>query len=255
MRRTVNFTGRKKVPKSRVKVKLSPNSDQIMEFKAEVDLATLDLPPQGRVYLEAYYKSSVMRFDLGEVNALNTPYGGHLDDIQSDIVFFRLKVVDESLSVGRILGLAEGISPGKDDEKHSILHVSFTDLGDRIWALDLTGPMPVLEVNNQLGEGISMREIVRSDPIFRSLVLPVVMREVLTEILIVRKVREINVDEWEGQWLRLASSLPGVESLSGLDKDPPSEEAFAEWIESAVDRFCRQHGFKQQYEAAMGDAK
>ena len=209
----------------------------------------MDLPGDARVFLEAYYRSSVMRFDMGEVASLNSPLSSRLEEIQSEIVFFRVKIVDLSDGVGRILAIADSISPGTDVPRASLLPVAYRDLGERIWRLELDSPAPVLEVNNQIRSDVAIREIVRREPAFLSLVLPSVLREILTHILIIQEHLDTEGESWQSQWLHLASSYPAVNALSSLPPDPRRNVIeYIDWIEDAVNAFSKHHRIKPKFE-------
>ncbi|MFV2045278.1 MAG: hypothetical protein ACC700_18850 [Anaerolineales bacterium] len=249
MKRRLNFTGRKRIPRNMIDCFVSTNSGGGSEFKVDVDLSGLNLPGNAQVFIEAYYRSSVMRYDLGKVDSLQTPFTSRLDEIQSDIIFFRVKVVDQADGVGRILAIADGISPGTDAPRSSLLPVTKQDLRDRIWRLSFDGPSPVLEVNNQYRSNIAIDEIVRTEPAFLTLVLPAVLREVLTQILVINEYDELDGDDWQSQWLQFASSFPAVEPLGNLPGDPRKNLGeYVDWIEEAVNSFCRHHGVKREFE-------
>ena len=80
-------------------------------------------------------------------------------------------------------------------------------MGEEVWRVDFGdgGDSPVLLLNSTV-TGIS--EIVRTDTPFRSLVMPAVLRDILTQALIDQRA-EPEDDEnssWNG-WFKLAESL------------------------------------------------
>lgn len=254
MRRTINFTGRKRIPKKLANLFVTSGDNGAIEFKAELDLAEQELPQKAKVYLEAYYRSSVMRFDLGTISNIKSPFTGKLDDIQSETVFFRIKVVDESEALGKILAIADSISPGSDLQKASLLPVSYPDLGDRIWRLNLDGPNPVLEVNRNYQSTVPIGEMVRKDPAFLTLVLPTILREILSHIFFMDEITETEGNTWQNQWLLFSSSFPGVNSLSGLPPQPRKNiDEYKDWIEDVVDSFGRYHQIKRKFETWVGE--
>lgn len=254
MRRTLNFTGRKRIPKKLADLFVTSGDNGTIEFKAELDISDQDLPLDAKVYLEAYYRSSVMRFDLGTISEIKSPFTGKLDDIQSETVFFRVKVVDESKTLGKILAIADSISPGSDLQKVSLLPVSYPDLGDRIWRLNLEGPDPVLEVNRNYRTTVPIGELVRKDPAFLTMVLPAILREILNHILFMDEITETDGNTWQNQWLVFASSFPGVNSLTGLPPEPRKNiDEYKAWIEDVVDSFSRYHQVKRQFETWVGE--
>src|SRR6266581_4358225 len=248
MIRTFNYTGRTRIDRKRITVELV-GSDEDREFNASIDLGDLNLPGAADVYLEAYYHSSYMRFPFGKVNQLKPPPDRRLVDVdRGDVVFFRLKVVDPSSEHGRILGESSDIAPQGTDLRNaariSLLHVDYKDLGQEIWRLEFA-PRPVLEVNScipGLGEGI--REILRSDVKFRSVVFPAVLRQVLQRILIIERHDpwEQEEDEWSSQWLRFARKIHPVDPPGPDVDDHGVQEDQIQWIEDAVKAFCSHYG-------------
>ena len=57
--------------------------------------------------------------------------------------------------------------------------------------------------------------------------------------------------DWRSLWLKYAMLLPGI-------GDPPTEEDEQDdWIDDAVDVFCRQHRMRQRFESfwAVGEER
>lgn len=250
MRRTLNFTGRQLIPEETLRFETGEDASQ--DFDLELDFSDMGLPASAQIYVEAYYRTDLMRFNWGTVGTTDPSSDRTLEEF-ADVraVRFRVKVVDADSDLGRILARREGIRPGAEqadgaegedgerEKKDSLLPVAFVDLGDELWRLSLN-PAPTLELNNQ-DEGVE-REF-RYNPQFRSLVLPQVLRDVLTHILVVDPLPLDEIRQaggWESKWLRFAEGHHG---------DAPPEDADGEiqerrrWIDAAVARFSGEHGF------------
>jgi hypothetical protein len=253
MIRRLNYTGRKKIPRSRITVRLIALDEGPYAFTAEFDLSGFNFPNDADVFIEAYNIGSYMRFPFGTVGQRRDPTDTRLVDISSrPLPKFRLKVVDQRKRHGLLLGVADKLIPLRPQEdmanKQSLLPVDFCDLGDRVWKLDLSD-WPVLELNNRI-DGIG--EAARSGESFLGLVYPEILRQILNEIVIVQDETDPGFDdsEWTSLWLRYVCSLPSV-------SEPPSgasEEARArriEWIEDAVAAFCRSRQARQRFAAAI----
>lgn len=254
MRRKLNYTDRKKIPKKNCIFSLYSGNNGDLEFKSDLDISNIGFPDDSSVYIEAYYRSSVMRFHLGNVGNFKNPFTSRLGDIQSEVVFFRVKVVDKSDSIGKIIGLVDHISPESDIQKFSLLPVSYRDLGDRIWRLDLDSPAPILEVNNNFRSTIAIGEVVRKDPAFLTLVIPAVLREILSHILFIDEHLELDDESWQSQWLKFSSSFPGVNKLEDLPGNPKQNiSEYRDWIEDVVDSFGDYHHIRQEFEKWVGD--
>jgi len=251
MIRKLNFTGRKKIPRSRVPVTLFNVDKHPLSFDVQFELSDLNLSPEALIFVEAYKRTSYMRFSFGTIGKFTIPSNRSLVDIEPGVIpLFRVKVVDETSQQGRIIALADKILPkGIDEgtrEKISLLHVEFSeDLGGQIWKLDLSGGWPVIQVNNQID---LIKEIARSDMAFIALVYPEVVRKILNHIIESDEIDpELDEDDWPGMWLNFVGSMPGVGSPpSGRDASIKNDQM--EWIESAVQAFSNKWHLLDQYQ-------
>ncbi|KAF0179407.1 MAG: Uncharacterized protein FD164_2043 [Nitrospirae bacterium] len=246
MIRKFNYTGRRKLPRANLSFQIHSEEDGVSSFWASLSLRGLQLPPDAEVFVEAYRGASSMRFSFGTVGNLGAPESTVLDQIQpGGIPLFRVKIVRD----GRLIAAADRIVPhtAADDPKDRLclLPVEFIDMGDIVWHLDLSEDHPVLQVNACI-EGI--RETVRTDSSFFSLVYPEIVRQVLRHILLAENYgdEECDPDDWQANWLRFAESLPGVSR-------PPSRTFSATrqdrefWIEDAVQAFCRKWRVRERF--------
>lgn len=258
MIRRINFTGRKKLPRSHASIMLYTNPDGPSEFTAALDFNGADLPADARVYVEAYYRAAFQRFDFGTVASAGQ-YADQrwtLDQLQSQIAFFRVKIVDERADIGRIIGIIERIKPRSSDNRHlaetSLLWVNFVDLGDQIWRLYLSedDDMPVLEVNRELQTDSSVSEFVRSHPLFFGLVYPAAVREILAYVLRADAYPVGDEDDWRAQWLRLGAAWSGA-PVTERDFREWDEADKADWINGVVDAFCQRFSVRANVEAYL----
>jgi hypothetical protein len=241
MIRKLNFTGRKKIPLNRTLVTLSNTEKYPLSFDIQIDFSDFILPKEALVYVEAYKRTSYMRFDYGTVGNLNIPPNRDLTNIEAGTTpLFRVKVVDKSAQQGKIIAMADKIHPkgieNTNRDNINLLYVEFSEeLGDQVWKLDLTGDWPALQVNNQMS---SIKEIAKSDEAFTALVYPEIVRQILNEIVESDQLDpEIDEDEWYSLWINFVSSLPGVGSPpTGRDANIKNDQK--DWIESAVRGFC-----------------
>ena len=240
MKRRFNYTGRKRIPRDAVQIALKEQRNGPPAFDATVDLKDMDLPDGARVFIEAYYRASYMRFDFGTVGKIRSGTDRTLEDIDYREHFqFRIKVVDQTGEHGKLLAEADQIKPmpsGGSAERDGILAVAFEDLGDQAWSLDLTDTsVPTLIVNREIGS----KEYIRSNETFFALVFPAVVREILTQILIIDAKAQFEPDadseDWQERWLSFVSNLAGVDPLPPPDADPLTK---IQWIDDAVRAFC-----------------
>ena len=236
MIRKLNYTGRKKIKRSRVHIEIVQDENGSRDFNLRCHLDDLALPANAHVYVEAYHRAGYRRFDYGTIGNPKRPSDRRLDVIpRSATPLFRIKVVDRTGALGRILASLDKIRPEGVNSapagSRSLLFVEYEDLGNKIWQLDLDGDWPVLKLNRN-AEEIGL--VAGSDPKFLSLVYPEVLRQILKRIIIEDQHTDPDCDDdWPSLWLRLACNLPGLTMPSPY---PKSEQQV--WIDSAVEAFC-----------------
>ena len=241
-----NYTGRKKIHRSKVGIALWRNRNGRRVFDVRLQLENLDLPPNARVFVEAYHRTAYRRYDLGTVKDLNLGVDLSLAGIsKSAIPIFRIKVVDQTTVHGRILASVDKIRPNIDDHpsagSRSLLFVEYDDLGSAIWQMDFNGDWPVLRLNH------TMNGIGRSDTLnnrFLSLIVPEALRQILHRIIVEDEHTDPDCDDdWPSLWLKLASTLPGMSAPNRLSK--ADRQA---WIEKAVAAFCADAGLLEKFQ-------
>src|SRR5205085_11906457 len=115
-----------------VRVSLRRDGDGVLVFDPRLSLDRLDVLPSARVFIEAYYRSSFMRFDCGTVASFAPPEDRRLTDIDAtSLVRFRVKIVDDERGDHRVVAVADDIvvSEGKPDAggRTPLLPVEFSD--------------------------------------------------------------------------------------------------------------------------------
>ncbi len=236
MIRKYNYTGRKKIPVSLTEFNLL-NLDGQPYFNANLKIANLGFPNHAKIYVEAYFNTSSLRFDYGTIEDIRQPLKTFIDELpNASEVKFRVKIVDESEDHGKILGKADRIKPLNkldDGNRESILPVQFDNLQNQVWKVvfdeyGISGP--VLVFNHEANvPGIS--EKIKKNFYFIALIYPIAIRIILDKI----KLNEVDEDDWSGKWIHFA------ESILGVINTPKSEEpasAKEEWIDQVIESFC-----------------
>ncbi len=189
MIRRFNYTNRLRIHRKDVRITVRNESGQLA-FDADLSaLSSYGLPPESRVFVEAYRQASWMRFCFGQAGAITPPTDRLLTQFDSpDGIRFRVKVTREG-GDHTLLAEADAISlagPHQSDGAQTpLLSVKPEGLGDEIYRLDFSGQdgRPLLLINSEAG---NYAEIGRA-PAFVSLVYPAILREILIRALLVDK--------------------------------------------------------------------
>jgi hypothetical protein len=250
MIRRLNYTGRRKIPRENLHITLFRNNG-VDEFDAAIRLAGLELPASARVFVEAYHKSDWMRFDYGTLASPSIPTDRRLTAFYEGArILFRVKVVASGEESGKIIAEADRLtplSPTDAREREPLLPVRLVgNLGDQVWRVTWSGG-PLLELNKNEPE---CKHLLTADSRFKWLVLPEVLRSILTRVL------NESMDEEEdpgesgpgNRWLAFAASVHP-------EPPPPSEARDAEiiekWTDEVVTAFCRRHRAFDHWRASI----
>ena len=231
--RHINFTGRQRISTSDVTIELHNEAIPPVFKVPHFSLQSYGLPAEALVCIEAYHRTDYMRFELGTVADITVPESFVLTKFGSpDGIRFRVKVTSVTdPTAGQLLAEGSGISPvWLDDVPESLLPVEPTDLGQEVFRLYFQGG-PVLQINENI---VHWKEVVRSD-YFRSLVYPIVLRSLLTQLLREGIPDSDDNDDWRFPWLRFAQDLPDVAALP----DPNDDYEIDQWVNGVVSSFSR----------------
>ncbi len=254
MIRRFNYTGRKKIPRAQISITLYEAEGKKLAFDASVDFKGIILPQDGNIFIEAYRRAYLKRYECGSVRDPRFPKNEILEGLDSDsLVRFRLKVVDKK---GRIVAIADKISPHRLDKEEPanrlcLLHVDFLDLGQLIWRLDLDGDWPILLLNKNVE---NIREIARSDLTFLALVYPEIVRQILYKTVVDEDHTDPETDgeeDWMSAWLRFALSLVGRKQLPPSGESEPVIQEKLKWIDEVVDAFCSNHQTLEKFSKSL----
>ena len=248
MIRKFNYTERRRIPKANAVIRLVTSGTETT-FDAELTLTGFGLPPEARVYVEAYFKGTVMRFDFDCAEELQPPPDRRLHRFpQPELAYFRVKIVDESERKGLLLASCDRLMPfvakGGQTNRQTIFRVQAVRMENEVWRLRFDDEGPVLELN----DGIAcIKETARNDAAFAALVYPALVRQVFSHVLLEEKHDDPDTgDDWRGLWLRFGKDL--------AKERPPrhdDEEAVSEWIDKVITRFSSRHKFLINYRKAL----
>lgn len=226
----INSTGRRRILREHVKIRLIDGAgSQPPTFTADIQLpADLKLDAAAKVYVEPYVKSSSMRFDFGTVGQITPPTACVLSEIDAGAtILFRVKVVDESAEVGRILAAANGIRPEDDsdgDDRRPLLPVRSTNLGEEIWQLQIDKDSgPTLVVNSLIPDLI---EALKRDAILQGVIYPEVVRRMVHALFMEASDHDED-DDWVADWRTWVESQLGREIAAEEVDDSDAIESLA----------------------------
>jgi hypothetical protein len=243
VQRRFNSTGRRRIPRNKIDISLErvPDLNVIPTVRASLNLEGLELPRDSMVAIEAYYRTSSMRFGCGTVNNLQIPERMVLSEIdKGGAVRFRVLVIAPD-NTGRILAAADGLrpsTPGDDADRQALLPVRERDIGNELWKIEVdyrTGP--VLVVNNRVS-GLAAQ--IRTVPLLQGLVFPHAFRAILRDLN--PPGESADDDLWGDNWRRFLSDL----GVATEPEDPDDADAVEEWIETAVKAFADLKEFAQR---------
>lgn len=236
MKRTFNYTGRHRIPLEHISIRVQRDESGERMFDADLRISSLPLPPDGKVYVDAYFERAFRRFEFGTVAAIRPPQDRILAEIDyGRRIQFRVKVVDAS---GKLLAHADGIRPSDPDDadagRDPLLPVDpREDMGQEVWRVRFAPEGPLLEVNAALNDVMGL---FRNNRVIGALVYPQVLRAVLIRILLSDE--ESDVDSgWEKRWLDFGAFVSGT-PIPDLNQSTRNRDEVENWIGAAVSAFA-----------------
>jgi hypothetical protein len=244
MKRSFNYTGRKRIALSDAVVAIS-GTGRNATFDVTLNLGKYKFPVHSKVFVEAYRQMDWMRFDFGLAGGVQAPIDRRLDRFDSvDGVLFRVRVVSpDGTPSGKLVAEADRISarlPGTKTARRNLLPLVPASLEGELFRLDLTSEsQPILLVERELGGDW---QSAAASPLFESLVYPQVLRGVLTELMKDGwSEGDWDPGTWQADWARLVRSLPG------FTEPPVDETELGNWIDTVVEAFCRTHRMCERF--------
>lgn len=238
MKRTFNYTGRKKILRKHVSI-LVQKKHGTWSFDADLKLASYHFPHNAEIWVEAHRQNLWMQWAWGTISALRPPIDRKLTEFDvPDGVLFRVRVVQPPGSEHhKLLGEADALpfaKAGEKNDKRRHLIVPIPDaLDQQLWKIDFNAEPPSLLVNRDAKP--TWKDMARS-PQFISLVYPEVLRQILRRIVVDDKWSDEDEDTaWKADWMKFARNLGGLPPLP----QPDFEQEREQWVEEAVSSFCR----------------
>lgn len=242
-----NYTGRQSIESHTVHVTLVEQGERHW-FTAKIDFEEYKFPTSARVFIEAYVKNHLLRFDFGTVGAFAAPENTSLDEFGDDVasILYRVKVVaaDARRTIlampSRGVGVrAENAEGGASD---CILPVGrLPDGSEQVWAMDYELDYPRLCINRKIERSVTQ------DDMFVALVYPAALRNVLEYTFL------LHVDgkdcKWADDWKQFAAEnleTPFPQLSGAAAYDEADREAVRDWIEDVVEAFVADAGLVEK---------
>lgn len=251
MKRTFNFTGRKKILRSDVSITLRQQGN-VWLFDADLRLADYGFYANAEVWIEAHRQNLWMQWAWGTVSVFRKPDDRILSEFDvPNGVLFRVRVVRPSgQEHHKLLGEADGLTFVKageaDDKRRHLLEPVPEFLGQQLWKLDFEFDPPRLLVNKDAKPG--WREVARSE-YFTALVYPEVFRQLLTRALFGESPWAEDDEEngWQSDWVKFAKMTGGLGEVPA----PDFKEERESWIEEAVNMFSNRMEYRSVWDRAI----
>jgi hypothetical protein len=245
-KRRINSTGRKKISQDKIDLRiLSVAPGEPLKAKIGIDLESLDVPASAAVSVEAYHRSTAMRFDCGTVGAKKIPEILCLNELdQAGGVLFRIKIVDREDKPGKILASADRVRPSIEGEelgRKSIFPVEYRDLGQEVWRVDINDDAgPSLLLNSKIP---TLMHRIHENPLIAGALLPAAFRIVLLHIADNPSEDDEDGAGWKADWRRFWSEGLGVEDDP---EDLEDDDARDLWVDDVVRRYCETKAFVEK---------
>lgn len=251
----INYTGRRKICRDDARIRLRGAGNE-MFFDAALQIDKYKIPePNAKVWVEAYHRTTLMRFDFGRAGLVTPPSDRRLALFPDPgVVLFRVKVTSEGVEAGKLLAEADGIKPRRpdetDDQRTPLLPVRQGIIGEELWRVDYTGEgeSPELIINNNVEDWKALAR----DPRFYPIVAPSALRMIMIQLALVDRAAHIEDDEhWQSKWWRFVTTLPGSDSAFIIESTTNADD-IVDWINDTVNAFAKQSNSLQTFLRATG---
>lgn len=241
MKRTFNYTERKKILREDVQLAIIRPND-LPEVKVlQLNLSRFPILVSSQIWFEIETgRVGLVRHSLGTVGNidLNSTYGINERDLGN--IRFRIKIVsNEPGNVGKLLAEIDRLKPETDGNVRSLLEVKPSDdLEQRIWKLEISESGPELLINTGLGD---WREVGESN-IFQSLVFPQAVYEIYKWVGKYSEYPEGSIEEqWKNLFMTTGHDISQLRTPEDFSSDDDFDEYLAARAHEVAQAFARNH--------------
>jgi len=251
MLKRINYTDRRRIPRSQIAIKVDPIDPASFTIDLPGDLVAVPGSEVAYVDITSAGSSDVLRHEIPwSIQGLaRGPFA--LGKIPWKKAIFDVKIVEKSgTAPGRILRRAShirAVGTGSDTNEgasHQLLATIREPLGERVWMLRFGEPVTLV-----INEALAMTEDqFVANPAFASLVFPEICRQALEWAIVAEGISPADVTSDDTSaaalWGEFARQLtPGtqcpVPPVGGWTAH--NRDELDDWIAEVVASLCRQH--------------
>lgn len=244
MKRTINFTGKKKLPRKYVDLDVTEEGGEIKVFYS-IDTTKIDDLVDLGLVIQADYRGELDRYEIddlcgqeedGSLDGIYYLEDLYLESDQSGSLQFNIYFVNGNT----IRRYCEKISVSRSSERETILPVITGDTGRQFWEIDYNDYQegPVLVLNKKI-DSVSSTNIKNEarTPEFIFKTYPAIIRQVLERMVFQLEVssKESASSDWVKNWFRFAEIHS--EETPDLDPDTRDDDKISDWIEEVSRNF------------------
>ena len=240
MKRTFNYTKRKKILREDVQLALVKPND-LPEVKVlKLKISHLSLPLSAKVWFEYGGRLGIVREPLGTVGSLDLSSSFRLSERDLGNIRFRIKVVtDEPIKPGKLLAVVDNLERDDGGNVQSLLEVIPSEnLEQRIWKLQISESGPELLINQSLGNW----KDVGGSALFQSLVFPQAVYEIYKWL---GKYPTFSEGTIEKKWADLFTSTGHNPSMLNTRREYETQELYDAYLDDMAQEvaqsFARNH--------------
>lgn len=237
MKRTFNYTNRRRIDRKHIQIRLVDSTPEGSTIAVTAELADYQFPITAKAFIEARAESAFARRELEHPFAPFWHDQYLIDEFAiTDATQFYFRIV-EAESSGRLLGFAEDIRLANPSdlitEHDALLPVWWRDTGQEVWRLEFeTSAGPTLYISKALQANFAQ---FANDPMFVACVVPQAFRRILFFALSEDDAQDVTDPEsWFYEWYRWMMSLSELKPLASELEDGIHDDRKEDWINETV---------------------
>ena len=240
MRRTFNYTGRQRIERQHIQLRVVDASIAELLLEVSLDLASYKFPLSSKVYVEVRGESTFARRELADPFAeFNSEQISFTEFASGETMYYYVRVVEPG-GDGRMLGFADRVRLVDPSDvitdRDALLQVEWGNTGEEIWRVDMEALGPVMRISRRLQEH---RDRIGSDPVFVGCVIPQAFRQVLRYAFDQAGGIDTDDDEsWFNDWTKWMASYPALRPYVSQLDDLKDAEEIDKWISSVIEEFA-----------------